>query len=215
MIFEQILNIPGVYFDLGPNTYTLYEKLKPVKNSTIVDLGVRHGFSSSIFLEDSEINNNKVYGVDLGLFELTPLVKSHKNFTFIQNDSIIAGNEWKNGPVNFLFVDTIHIKEQVLGELESWMPHVPEGSIIAFHDTNWGEGHYENFKGITWHGRPDDAIKEYFNIDLLNFENDYIKVENYPESYGMTFIYLKKKDSGFGKNVDWEAVKKYHLFSLS
>lgn len=220
MLFEQILQSSKYDFDLGSNTTVLYNKVKPFKNAIIVELGVRNGISSSIFLEDSEINNNKVYGVDLGIcpntgarFPISPIVSEHKNFTFIQSESIEAGTKWNNGPIDFLFVDTLHIKEQVLGELKAWFPFVKEGGVVGFHDTNWGEGHYEYFKNKTWYGRPDDAIKEYFNVDSLNIENEFVKVENYPDSYGMTFVHIKKKDYKFGRYVDWEEARKYYILS--
>lgn len=195
--------------DLGKNALILAEKVKLQKNSIFVDLGVRYGVSSFILLTDSEKNNNYVYGVDLANFVL-PEVIQHPRYSLILNDSITTGKEWDaEKKVDILFVDTLHIKEQVLCELYYWYPKLSNNALIVFHDTNWPIDKKDYYKGQYWE-RPEEAIKDFFELIDLNYEDQNIKVEHYPESWGMTFVQLNNKQKKYGKNVNWEEVLKFY-----
>ena len=195
--------------DLGNNALILLEKVKTRKNSTFVDLGVRHGVSSFTLLTDSEKNDNYVYGVDL-VNSVSPEVIQHPRYSLILNDSVTAGKEWdSNKKVDILFVDTLHIREQVLCELYYWYPKLSNNALIVFHDTNWPNEKKDYYKGQYWE-RPEEAIKIFFELTDLNFEDKYIKVEHYPDSWGMTFVQLKNKRKKYGKNVNWDEFLKFH-----
>lgn len=177
--------------DLGVNTKELYNTSSKLSNSVFVDLGVRTGVSSEIMLIDSGTNNNKVFGVDVDFSMLSQEVNQHNNYTKILGDSVTVGKRWDE-KVGLLFIDTFHIKEQVLMELYYWYKHVVEGGFIVLHDTNWPIGKHDMFGGITW-PRVEEAIFTFFNVNSLNYEDEFIKISNYPESWGMTIIEIKKK----------------------
>lgn len=200
--------------DLGNNVYKLFEKSSLVKDGIFVDLGVRNGTSSEIMLLNSEENNNKIYGIDVTFDHLNEKIKNNLNYYPILGDSVTIGKYWES-KINGLFVDTFHIKEQVMMELHYWYPHVIEGGFIAFHDTNWPEDKNDYYGGITW-DRVEDGIKEFFNIKDLNHEDKYIKSKNYPESWGMTIITIKKKKNYIEQYKMWGNVisKRNHLISL-
>jgi len=190
--------------DIGINANPLYEVVSKYKNRTFVDLGVRSGVSSEIMLIDSHENNNKVFGVDVNWSVLNPSVGSHPNYTKILGDSSTVGKYW-NEKISGLFVDTFHIKEQVLSELYFWYSHVEEGGFIAFHDTNWPEGKHDVYDGITW-DRVEEGVKSFFNVESLNYEDEYIKMSNYPESWGMTIVEIKKKKDYVSEFQNWKEV---------
>jgi hypothetical protein len=190
--------------DIGINANPLYEVVSKYKNRTFVDLGVRSGVSSEIMLIDSHENNNKVFGVDVNWSVLNPSVGSHPNYTTILGDSSTVGKYW-NEKISGLFVDTFHIKEQVLSELYFWYSHVEEGGFIAFHDTNWPEGKHDFYDGITW-DRVEEGVKSFFNVESLNYEDEYIKMSNYPESWGMTIVEIKKKKDYVSEFQNWKEV---------
>lgn len=200
--------------DIGINANPLYEVISKYNNTIFVDLGVRSGVSSEIMLIDSEKNNNKVYGVDVNWSMLNPSVGSHQNYRTILGDSSTIGKYWDK-KISGLFVDTFHIKEQVLSELYFWFPHVEEGGFIAFHDTNWPEGKHDVYSDITW-GRVEEGVKSFFNVESLNYEDDYIKMVNYPESWGITIVEIKKKKDYISEFTNWEEVmnKRNHLISI-
>jgi predicted O-methyltransferase YrrM len=189
--------------DLGENVYILNEKIKKIKNGVLVDLGVRAGYSSEIMLIDSGERKNKVFGVDVDFSQLMDQLKYNTNYNSILGDSVTVGKNWK-GNIDFLFVDTFHIKDQVMCELFYWYPHLKIGSVIAFHDSNWPDGKRDTYGGIQW-GRVEEGIMEFFGINSLNYEDEFIKVENYPGSWGMTFVTIKNiKD--YRNSQNWRDV---------
>ena len=200
--------------DIGINADPLYSVLSKYKDTTFVDLGVRSGVSSEIMLIGSHTNNNKVFGVDVDWSMLNQSVGSHSNYTKILGDSSTVGKYWDT-KISGLFVDTFHIKEQVLSELYFWYPHVEEGGFIAFHDTNWPEGKHDVYDGITW-DRVEEGVKSFFNVDSLNYEDEYIRMSNHPESWGMTIVEIKKKKDFISEFPNWVDVinKRNHLISI-
>jgi len=197
-----MLNV--VHSDLGNNSLIFYDKIKKYHNTIMVDLGVRSGCSSSIMLEDAEMNQNKVIGVDVENV-VDSSVLNHPLYRFIQSDSCKASLNLNNTNISVLFVDTLHIKEQVLKELYHWMPLVADGGLVVFHDTNRPLDKNDFRHGRIW-DRPEEAIKSYFNIDTLNTQNDFITVSHFPESWGMTFVEIHKQDPNFGSQVNWSEV---------
>jgi hypothetical protein len=200
--------------DIGINAHHLYDIVSKYKNTIFVDLGVRGGISSEIMLLDSNVNNNKVFGVDVDWSRLNSYVDNHPNYTKISGDSSTIGKYWDK-KISGLFVDTFHIKEQVLCELYFWYPHVEEGGFIAFHDTNWPEGKHDSYGNIIW-DRVEDGVKSFFGVNSLNYEDEYIKMENYPDSWGMTIVQIKKKKDFISDFTYWKNVldKRNHLISL-
>ncbi len=200
--------------DIGENSNPLYDIVSRYKNTIFVDLGVRTGVSSEIMLLDSQINNNKVFGVDVDWSLLNPSVGSHDNYIKILGDSSTVGKYW-NEKISGLFIDTFHIKEQVLSELYFWYSHIEEGGFIAFHDTNWPQGKNDTYGGITW-DRVEEGVKSFFNVNSLNYEDDFIRMSNYPDSWGMTIVEIKKKKDYISEFVDWDRIidRRNHLIGL-
>jgi len=200
--------------DIGENADYLYETCSKFSDSIFIDLGVRSGISSEILLLDSLDKNNQVYGVDVDWQHLSPSVNNHPRFTKISGDSVTVGKYWDKN-INGLFVDTFHIKEQVLTELYFWYPHIIEGGFIAFHDTNWPEGKNDIYGGVVWE-RVEEAIKLFFGTETLNFEDNYIKMSNYPDSWGMTIVEVKEKFDYISQIKTWKEIfeKRNHLINI-
>lgn len=200
--------------DLGISGYSLYNDTAKYENSTIVELGTYVGESTQLFLLNAEQQNNIVYSVDVTFNFLPNYIKENNRLKLILGDSPTVGKYWAK-PVDVLFIDTFHIKQQVLSELYFWYPHIKEGGIISFHDTNWPENKYDVYGGISW-PRPEEAIKDFFNISSLNYEDDFIQSINYPEGWGLTNIKIKKKKDYIKEYKYWNETfeKRNHLISL-
>jgi hypothetical protein len=139
----------------------------------------------------------------------------------IQSDSVEAGKNWNSGEVSVLFVDTMHVSCQVLAELYYWYPHVKEGGYIVFHDTAWPEGRHDLFwvpevvNNNIKYGRPEDAVGKFFGIsdlykqhiyDGFIYEDDDIEVNHNSDSWGMTFVKIKKKRNYISEIKDWDKI---------
>lgn len=220
--------------ELGENILHLVRilELNDTKNKILVDLGVETGKSSKVLLHKSLEKNNKVFGVDPIKCVAMPGVMNHPNYTFLKNDSVAAGKNWKNLRPFIIFIDSVHAKEQVLRELYYWWDLLEVGGTLVFHDTEWenyihkashpcagkkpgnsGLG-YDYYMGRVWE-TPDKAIKQFFNIPTLNYENDIIQSIHYPTSLGMTYI-KKKSENDYKKTVtNWEKIENDRLLLLS
>jgi len=190
--------------DLGVNSDKLLEVASKYSNSIFVDLGVRRGVSSEILLHNSVENNNFVYGVDVS-FSMCSIPTNNLRYTRVLGDSVSVGRKWNNGKIDGLFVDTLHTKEQVMCELKYWWEHLKERSFIAFHDSNWPIGKHEVINGIAY-DRVEDAIKSFFGVDQLDYEDDYIHMKTYPESWGMTIVEVKQKIDYPSRYKNWRTV---------
>lgn len=186
--------------DLGENVDRLLEEVKKRSNSIFVDLGVRSGVSSEVLLFESVEKNNRVYGVDVDLGSIRRNVLNHERYEAIRGDSVTVGKMWDKGDISGLFVDTFHIKEQVMCELKFWFPLVEEGGFVAFHDSNWPEGKRDVYNGVEYE-RVEEGIKSFFNVEDLDHEDEYISMKNYPKSWGMTIVNIKKSRD-YGSEID-------------
>jgi predicted O-methyltransferase YrrM len=52
----------------------------------------------------------------------------------IHGDSKRVGEAWTGGPVDMVFIDGEHTETQIVGDIESWLPHIKDDGIIIFHD---------------------------------------------------------------------------------
>ena len=205
---RQIIDT-AVASDLGDNANRLHELIQTKKKSVFVDIGVRAGMSSGIMGLRSKENGNKVYGVDVSWNNLNHGLIENAEYLQLTGDSSTIGkyadmDDLKG--VSVVFVDSLHVKQQVLCELFYWAPRVKRGGSIVFHDSHWAQGQYAVINGKSW-PRVDEAICEFFGLDAIgDYEDDNIKVTCYPESYGMTFVKLKKKIKP--PTLDWGTVFK-------
>jgi cephalosporin hydroxylase len=195
--------------DLGQNAVRLNELISTKENSVFVDIGVREGMSSGVMGINSKGRGNKVYGVDVSWDNLNHGMIQNADYYQLTGDSSTIGKyaelEDLKG-ISVLFIDSLHVKEQVLCELFYWVPRLKKGSTVVFHDSHWADGQHAVINGKSW-PRVDEAIREFFGLTTLeDYEDDNIKVECYPESYGMTFVTLKKFNKGIKRptSVDWE-----------
>ena len=216
--------------ELGINVIKFMEIVESMGTDNIfVDIGVESGKSSKILLNNAIDKQNQVYGID-PVPVLEYAILQNPNYHFIKGDSVETGINWNKGQASIVFVDSVHVKPQLMCELKYWWDLVKEGGWMIFHDTNWswiddnGVKQYyihknnhscagkkagslgrgcDTYLGIDW-PTPDFAIKEFFKIDNLNTNNDIIQSINGPESLGMTFVY-KKKNFDFKDDISNES----------
>ena len=182
--------------DLGENAVRLYEAAHEHchPNFPCVDVGVRHGVSSRIFLMAT---HGKVLGIDTDAGAVSPDLLAHPRYEFSHSDSVTALFRMTR-TISAAMVDTLHIKEQVMAETYYLWPLLRVGGFIAYHDTAWPEGRKDHYLGQDW-DRPEDGIKEMFG-DLPG-----CVVNHFPESWGMSFVY-KPSDCKLPSSIDWPQV---------
>ena len=219
---KRFINEP--HCDLGENAWKLADLVRTMKDARFIDLGVRLGASSAVMSIEADQRNNQVCGCDLdydGFFKNGRRFVS-ENYTCYQADSVTLGKTWDEDPLDIIFVDTIHTREQVLAELYFWVNHLKEGGYLIFHDSHWEKKGGDLIGGVEWK-RVDEAITDFFNLptnvmEMDVYENEDILLKHYPGSYGMTFVQVKTLSAieRFTDNIDWEDVFKIrnHLNDL-
>lgn len=190
--------------DLGVNGDRLVEIVEKCSDSVLVDLGVRTGVSSQILLRGSEERNNRVFGIDTD-FAVCPIPFDYPRYTRVRGDSVSIARGWDEGEVTLLFLDTLHIKDQVMCELRYWWPHLKSECFLVFHDTCWPKGKHDVIGGVQY-DRVEEGMKSFFGIDTMDYEDDYISVKTYPESWGMTIVEVKEKKDYPSECGMWDEV---------
>lgn len=189
-------------------------------NAVFVELGVDRGIVTQTLLTAAEQSGNLVYGVDVNFRHLPYALMAHPCHRRIRSDSVTAGGRWGRGPIDLLFVDTLHVAPHVLCELHVWTPHLRPGGFVIVHDTAWPDDQ----RDLTWHPRvrtegaswptPDQAVASFFGLadafadgKHTGFQHNdrRITAVHHPASYGMTVVQVHDA-STLGEKIDWPAV---------
>jgi len=123
--------------------YLLANQLPP--NATIVNIGVEYGASTACLRQGNR--TAFLVGVDLDNSKFA------QPFTpeLVTGDSAKVGQFWDGDKIDLIFIDGDHSYEGCKADIDSWLPHMAEGSIMAFHDS-----HTQQCEGVT------RAIQEWF-----------------------------------------------------
>ncbi len=122
--------------DIHEHLMTLYMLTVELNLKTIVELGTREGESTIALLEAARRIGGRVHSIDIDpCIKAKEMVRSYgleKYWVFTQGDDLEV--EWGK-PIDHLFIDTSHLFEHTVKELEKYEPHVKRGGIITLHDT--------------------------------------------------------------------------------
>ena len=149
----------------------------------VLELGSRAGNSTLAFLAAAVATRGHVTSVDidnvldgdLGMWASIP------EWTFIHGDDMDPQvQDLLPQEVDVLFIDTSHLYDHTLAELESYMPRVVPGGIALFHDTRWMPG----CNGDKWDGTLPPvgrALEDYCAATGM-------KWTEIPEGYGLGIL---------------------------
>lgn len=179
------------------------------KPGLILECGVRGGESTKVFSKIVELCNSNLIGIDilpsaknsyLDMERSTFLCMDDRNF----NESCLETTNGQN-TIDIVFIDTSHLFEHTLREIEIFIKFLPHNGIFMFHDSNVTP--LNNSTYIRLNGTRDSApgnprgvaqaIKKFFSIDFD--ENKYINKKfmkdnteyqmiHYPFCNGLTVI---------------------------
>lgn len=114
---------------------------------TYVEIGVQYGRSTYVAFTLLPPGVN-IYAVDILDWQGGADTLSRKEFfketgmdstiTYINKPSEEVASNWKDGPIDMIFIDADHSYEGVKTDVESWAPHLKVGGYIYFHDADSG-----------------------------------------------------------------------------
>ncbi len=170
---EELLDYTNQYIQGGfwPNDAKVLkeeiEKLKP--GDVYVEIGVDEGKSArvaheyapeGVYLVFIDIHNVDPHSASIGRgkwMEQEGMVGVGKRGAFIHADANTVA-KWFDHPINLIFIDGHHGKEDVERDTFSWKPLVKKGGVILYHDIDhpgvlehlnvyYGKGKWEDCHG--------------------------------------------------------------------
>jgi predicted O-methyltransferase YrrM len=188
---------------------TLFFHTISVQAQFVVELGTRGGESTRAFLAAVSMTGGRVLSIDIndcGGIELPE--KMQRRWQFVKADDIAFGrhefaqwcnNEGQSPAIDVLFIDTSHLYEHTVQEIETWQGFVRPGGLMIFHDTNMGEGVFRrrdnSICNLGWnnHRGVIKAIEEFLGVQynanaaFVDISRDWI-VSHEPCCSGMTIL---------------------------
>lgn len=103
----------------------------------LVNIGAAAGVSTLAMLEAKPKATIYSCEIDLGAGELVQIERAGLDVSRVirLGESARAGYDFE-GEVDFIFVDGGHSSDQVMRDIDAWLPHLKIGHVIAFHDYN-------------------------------------------------------------------------------
>lgn len=188
--------------DINDHLETLFIESALIQPKLIVELGVREGQSTFALERVAKLFDSVLVGVDV---EDEVRRSSYEKRFFIKSDDIEFAKQFPSWcqahhvepSIDVLFIDTSHLYEHTLQEINSWFPLLSKKSKVFFHDSNLrdkfsrkdgsiGEG-WNNDRGVI------RAIEKYFNksfnetVDFIDFRDGWL-IKHYHLCNGLTIL---------------------------
>ncbi len=128
--FEQIYSHPKLKF--------IYEEIKKIKDIKILELGVRTGLSTSLFLKTCEDNDGRMLSVDI--VDCGHLFKNDRwNFICTRDDNYekIDTEIKKIGNLDVIYIDSFHEPNHIKKIFYHYYPFLKKGGFIFVDDISW------------------------------------------------------------------------------
>ena len=115
----------------------LYDAAVAYPQVSILELGVRWGTSTAMFLAAAEQAGGHLWSVDIAttpeLEQVWERWETSGHWTFILGNDMEI--DWAGAGWDVLFIDTSHAYDHTLAELRKYVPLVKPGGVVFLHDT--------------------------------------------------------------------------------
>ncbi|MGB7844944.1 MAG: class I SAM-dependent methyltransferase [Candidatus Acidiferrum sp.] len=127
--------------DISDHLVTLFLESMAIRPRLIVELGVRTGESTFVFERVAGLCGSNLVSVDI---HDCLAISSYGNWLFEKDDDIEFAKRFESWcgqhnikpDIDVLFIDTSHLFEHTVAEIEHWFPFLSDKSKVIFHDTN-------------------------------------------------------------------------------
>jgi predicted O-methyltransferase YrrM len=126
--FERLCRTPSDIVDHLPRFVALVEELDA---TSVIELGTRTGVSTIAWLYALE-GKGHLTSVDL---DGKPPIGDYPHWTFIQGDDLSMKVLERLKPADIVFIDTSHLYDHTIVELNTYLDLVKPGGRIVCHDT--------------------------------------------------------------------------------
>lgn len=127
--YERLCATPSDIHEHLPTFVSLVDELNA---QHVIELGTRTGVSTVAFLHALTGTGGHLTSIDI---DERPVIGDHDHWTFIQGDDLDPAITAKLDPAEIVFIDTSHLYDQTLHELNVYRWLVKPGGLILLHDT--------------------------------------------------------------------------------
>lgn len=115
--------------DIQDHLPRFVEMVEQLDATHVIELGTRSGVSTIAWLHALD-GKGRLTSVDI---DPPPPIGEHPHWTFIQGDDLDVVHQLD--PADIVFIDTSHLYDQTVKELDAYLPLVKPGGLIVCHDT--------------------------------------------------------------------------------
>jgi cephalosporin hydroxylase len=183
---EEIKKRALVPTDISDHLVTLFVESVSMTPRLIVELGVRGGESTFVMERVAALFGSKLVSVDI---EECATAGAYDKAVFVRGDDIEFARRFqawcqKSGidpRIDVLMVDTSHLYDHTVQEIEYWFPLLSKRAKVFFHDTNLQPliRRRDGSLGTAWDNERGviRALERYFDT-TFNEEEDFIEFRN-------------------------------------
>ena len=169
---DEIQSHALIRTDVSDHLVTYFVEALSARPRLIVELGVRGGESTFVFERVARLCRATLLSVDIqDCLETTSYPDAH----FVKSDDIAFAGKFEawcsdhnvKPEIDVLLIDSSHLYEHTVQEIDCWFPFLSESAKVFFHDTNLKEI-FERRDGTRDFGWDNDrgvirALEKYFN----------------------------------------------------
>lgn len=198
-IIDRVYQSPS---DISDHLVTLFLESLSTSPKLIVELGVRGGESTFVLERVARLTGAQLVSVDIADCSN---ISSYERWTFVQMDDIAFAQQFKSWcqdrgidpQIDILFIDTSHLLDHTIQEIEHWLPLTSPTARVMFHDSNLRHVYFrkDGSMGVTAHqhrgviGALEHYFQKQFNekIDFVDLQRGWL-IKHYAASTGFTIL---------------------------
>lgn len=187
---------------INEHLVTLFIEAISIKPKLIVELGVGGGESTFVLARVAKLCGAKLVSLDI---HDRSHVCAYEDWIFVQKDDLEFAQEFESWcaqkgivpKIDILFVDTSHLFQHTLEEINSYFPFLSDNSKAFFHDTNLREIFFrkDGSMDLGWDNERGviRALEEYFQKSFNEKEpfiaycHDWL-IKHHPYCCGLTIL---------------------------
>lgn len=190
--------------------YRLYWLASRSKSKKIVELGCIPGASTMALMWAINRIDGLLYSCDIEDPPEMPPFSLNMDVTrrvrVPRTSAIKLAQSWGNGPVDMIYLDTSHSYNETCEEIAAWLPHLKEGGLFVFHDTevykhsvllSIMEMMIKNNKLFEFHHFPDvmghGVLQWYSGVQLNTF---IMRPSETKDVVSLTYLLTEAKNNG-------------------
>ena len=154
----------------------IYHDLLDIEKPNILEFGVNAGFSTSLFLDICNINNGKLYSVDVNDYS-DSFKDKNWNFIMSRDDNFDLLEKKIPSKVDVILIDTIHKPKHVESILYHYYPKLEKNGFIIIDDISWlyyvSKGDRDNFFREINNKETFFKLIEIYNMNKENFSLEF------------------------------------------